>query len=99
MTSLQNAKIKVLKSLIDSVYKILCDFEESDNIIPKEDLYNLLSEFSSADDLYFNGELGYAIVQLNRLTQHNLFGHKEVRKITLDCANTLCRLRDVILNG
>ena len=99
MTALENAKIKVLKNMIDSIYKLLCDFKEGGNIIPKELLYDVLSELSSADELYFHGELGYAIVQLNRLNQHQIFNHKDVRKITLDCANTLCRLRDVILNG
>lgn len=93
------SKMYAIGKLIDSIYQILCLFEECDDNLPLGYLNRVISECISANDLYFEGELSYIIIQLNSLKQIENQTHKKVKKITFDCANSLCRLRDVILNG
>ena len=94
-----NTKVIVLGKLIDAVYKILCTYEEYGNKLPFDYLETIISEMNSSNDLMFQGELGYIIIQLNTLKQQENQNHKKVKKIVFDCANSLCRIRDGVLNG
>lgn len=92
-------KAYAIGKLISSIYKLLCTYEELGNTIPMEYVDVVISEINSASDLFFNGELIYIAIQLNTLKQPENQTHKKVKKITFDCANSLCRIRDVMLNG
>ena len=99
MDYLKKEKLCTLGTMIDSIYKILCTFEESGNFMPMYYLDTVISEIRSANEMFFEGELIHIVIQLNTLKQPENHNHKRVKKVTLDCANTLCRARDVVLNG
>lgn len=92
-------KVLAIGKLIASIYKLLCTYEELNNVVPIEYVDTVISEINSANELLFNGELIYIAIQLNTLKQPENQTHKKVKKITFDCANSLCRIRDVMLNG
>jgi hypothetical protein len=99
MDYVKKEKLCTLGAMIDSIYKVLCTFEESDNVMPLYYLDTVISEIRSANELFFDGDLIQIVIQLNTLKQSENHNHKRVKKVILDCANNLCRTRDVILNG
>jgi len=95
--SVKSKKVLIGK-LIDSIYKILCIYDET-NAVPMDYLSKVIDEVYSSDEIYFKGEISDIVVKLNTLKMTNNQNKIKVKQVTLDCANKLARMRDVLLNG